>query len=656
MSTAADHWSSSLATKRSNKAAATDGDTSPQRLHHALLAMEVTGGFLAGLMITFADGLNCIIGGRGTGKTTVLELLRYALTADLRADGERVDRDRERLEKERLRLVQSNLGNGLVRVTVRTKHGTVYRIERMWNEPAQVVTEKGEPTTLKVSDVLKVDAYSQSEIEEIATNPGFQLELIDKFEEEEFARLEEEISRLLSDLAQNALELLQLERDVTTLAETSGKGGAIAEKLKELQAPAGPDAEATNRAHAYKGLRERERKAMDLLRGDVQKRPAEITALVAQVVARVSSRVDRDFLEGPNAELFRAAGVQTTRLASALEDLARRCGEELERMASELVSIDQQLADSHARQELAYRELIVKLNEEQGRAQERSRLQKQQVAILNADKDLRTRQADHAAKLEQRKQMVKRLTELRLSRYRLRKQIADQLSADSGPLIRVSVEAAGDRQPYRELLKALLKSTPGVTQNVDKLLQLAPRELAAAGRRGATEPLTDRAGLDPRAAKVVIERLRASSELLYQIEAVELEDVPRIELLDGAYKDSADLSTGQRCTAILSILLLDSDRPLLVDQPEDNLDNRFIYETVVRSLVGTKGRRQLVFVSHNPNVPLLGLAERVFVMGSDGKHATVSHAGTVDERKDEIELNLEGGKEAFQRRMERYGY
>ncbi len=59
-------------------------------------------------------------------------------------------------------------------------------------------------------------------------------------------------------------------------------------------------------------------------------------------------------------------------------------------------------------------------------------------------------------------------------------------------------------------------------------------------------------------------------------------------------------------TAILPILLLDSANPLLIDQPEDNLDNRFIFETVVDSIHKVKTGRQLIFVTHNPNIPVLG--------------------------------------------------
>ncbi len=122
------------------------------------------------------------------------------------------------------------------------------------------------------------------------------------------------------------------------------------------------------------------------------------------------------------------------------------------------------------------------------------------------------------------------------------------------------------------------------------------------------------------------------------------------------YKDSPSLSTGQKCTTILPILLLESEKPLIIDQPEDNLDNRFISDTVVKSLHSMKTKRQLIFVTHNPNIPVLGDAERVFVMTSDGASARVASSGTVDERKVEIVTLLEGGEEAFKHRLARYKY
>ena len=114
------------------------------------------------------------------------------------------------------------------------------------------------------------------------------------------------------------------------------------------------------------------------------------------------------------------------------------------------------------------------------------------------------------------------------------------------------------------------------------------------------------------------------------------------------------LSTGQKCTTILPILLLESENPLLIDQPEDNLDNRFIFETVVANLQRVKASRQLIFVTHNPNIPVLGEAAKVVVMDSDGGAARKTPDGSVDQCKQQIVTLLEGGEEAFRLRGQRY--
>src|SRR5262249_4595881 len=155
----------------------------------------------------------------------------------------------------------------------------------------------------------------------------------------------------------------------------------------------------------------------------------------------------------------------------------------------------------------------------------------------------------------------------------------------------------------------------GIKQAVaaERLAQtFLPTELAHVAAHNDHEPLVERAGFEVDRARKIVDALRSSGGA-YQLETVDPEERPWIELRDGTtYKASANLSTGQRCTTILPILLVQSERPLLIDQPEDNLDNAFIYDTIVKALRDVKGGRQVIFVTHNPNIPVLGDAERVF--------------------------------------------
>jgi hypothetical protein len=104
-----------------------------------------------------------------------------------------------------------------------------------------------------------------------------------------------------------------------------------------------------------------------------------------------------------------------------------------------------------------------------------------------------------------------------------------------------------------------------------------------------------------------------------------------------------------------------STDPLLIDQPEDDLDNRFIYDDVVQRLRGAKRRRQLLVATHNANIPVLGDAEQILVMDSettDVQRGSLVASGAIDDRdvRQAAERILEGGEEAFARRREKYGW
>lgn len=626
----------------------------PKVPHHTIESLEVTGGFLRGVKLEFADGLNCIIGGRGTGKTTVLELVRHVL--DLMPD-EKVSAARARQVKG---IVQNNLGNGRVRLGVRTKHGMRYTAERPWNDTCRVLNDQGEPTAIAFERdlIFTADVYSQNEIEEIATNPRVQLDLLDRFVEEEIRRIDGELRKLKRELDQDASELLRLDHEISDLEENASEFPAVEEKLRALQQGAGPDAKLVNSAHARKALREKERKTLEALHADMHKTRSEIRSLASGLEQRLASRIDADLASGSNQDLFGNIARQLDELRALLDRTADEIVRKADSVDGAIAAQEQALAERHAKQEAEYRDLVAKLQEETGRATERTQLQQRFAELATARKELQLRQQERSNKELHREDLAAKLAALRDERYAQRKRVAEQLLGPLQPLIRVSVTQAGSRDAYRALLMDVLKGHGmKYAATVDRIVNaVSPEELYVIVLRSSFEQLSETAGLDEDKSKRVLETIRASGKL-YELQTVELEDVPRIELQVGRdYKESSSLSTGQRCTTILPILLHESERPLLVDQPEDNLDNEYIYKSVVQSLAKAKGKRQLIFVTHNPNIPVLGDAERVFRLDFDGRQGKLTRAGTVDELKQDIEDLLEGGREAFLLRKQRYGH
>jgi len=118
-----------------------------------------------------------------------------------------------------------------------------------------------------------------------------------------------------------------------------------------------------------------------------------------------------------------------------------------------------------------------------------------------------------------------------------------------------------------------------------------------------------------------------------------------------------ELSNGQRCSAILPILLLNGRSPLIIDQPEDNLDNRLIRQVIVNILASIKLRRQVIVATHNPNLPVLGDVEQAIVLRAiEEKQAILESAGDLDSAKTVALVTeiMEGGREAFQYRQSIY--
>jgi len=130
-------------------------------MFHRLGSVSIIGGFLDGQRFDLSDGLNCVIGARGTGKTTVLEFVRYAmdaLPADVAA--------RRRVEA----LVEKNLAGGRIEVAVRTKDGLLYIVSRSAGNEPVVLDDRRNPIdiSLRSGGLFNVDIFSQNEVEAIA--------------------------------------------------------------------------------------------------------------------------------------------------------------------------------------------------------------------------------------------------------------------------------------------------------------------------------------------------------------------------------------------------------------------------------------------------------------------------------------------------------
>lgn len=622
--------------------------------YHKIRSLEVTGGFLQGLELEFGDSLNCIIGGRGTGKTTVLEALRYALD---RMPDANLDKSRHQVIE---KLLQNNLGGGNVKVRIETSEGASYTVARGFGEAPLVTNAEGKPVDINIGKdiIFGVDIYSQNQIEDIANDAFFQLQLIDKFIHREVDELERQIRDATKALEANASKILEARKSIDDLTEATRELPDVSEKIRGFEkADEGGAGEALRKEHELKSLRARETQVVDAIRSLYSGGIDGLGGIVQDLKQRFEDAFDADFAAAPNREVIERIrdGAQTA--IETVEKHVEAARVVLKAAQGDLKGLQAQLTERQALQEKQYRELVDKHEQERVKGVERTRLEQRHADLKAKEKKLLEKKGVLTTLNQERERLRTRLSDLRDQRYQLRLRVAERLNKHLAPMIRVRVEQFGNMDEYRNLLTQSMKGSGlRYAAIVDRAVErIPPAELASLVQKEDRATLERELDLDADRATRLIIQLKDKPEI-FAIETVELHDRPILELKDGEdYKDSASLSTGQKCTTILPILLIESERPLLIDQPEDNLDNAFVFETIVQSIGEVRGRRQLIFVTHNPNIPVLGDAARVFALRSTGRAASVANAGSVDDVAQEIMTILEGGRAAFEARRKRYG-
>lgn len=176
------------------------------------------------------------------------------------------------------------------------------------------------------------------------------------------------------------------------------------------------------------------------------------------------------------------------------------------------------------------------------------------------------------------------------------------------------------------------------------------------------DELKRRFGVTDAAAAALVKHLAGSTRLDWDTcdvpDAIDIEFNISAPGAEPQYRPLESLSVGQKSTAILLLLLLKDDNPFVIDQPEDDLDNRFIFEDVVRRLRQTKETRQFIIATHNANIPVLGDAEQIVILNASNNHGRIEQTGSIDDREIQAAVKgiLEGGAHAFTMRKLKYGF
>ena len=341
--------------------------------HHRILSITVIGGFIDETRAEMSDGLNCLIGGRGTGKTTFLELVRFAL--NVTPDG-----SRPAARRQFDNLIDQNLKGGRVQLLVETKEGLRYTISRSAGE-APIISADGREANVSFQDgqFFPVDIYSQNEVESIADESVSQISLIDRFEPEKLADIERQLKQLRLQLAENANLTVSVQTQIGGLTQELAQLPIVQDQLQQLARSVGGNEAAVNRAHQLKALRDREARAFE---SSFNLMDAMHSATTRVFPSRAGSCFNGEMREGPNGELVCAADDEFRRCLSDVEELLRQIHDRITVAQHESQSRQRQLLNRHAQQELEFRNVIERQRQAQGHANERTKKERQRNDLL----------------------------------------------------------------------------------------------------------------------------------------------------------------------------------------------------------------------------------------------------------------------------------
>jgi DNA repair ATPase RecN len=630
-----------------------------EKYYSRIEELKVTGGYLDGVQIEFSKHLNAVIGGRGTGKSTLLESIRYCL--QLKPIGKNAQRQHDEIIKE-------NLGksNARVEIMIRSScmNGKRFTIARRYGESASVKDESGNLSTFAPVDLLpKIEIYGQNEIYEIAQDNALQRQLLTRFLEVGKQDSEKCIQEILNKLVDNRKKLIEAQANVASIEDEVAHLPKLEERLGQFKTL---------------GLEEK-LKIVPLLETEkrLQKRAIEEEGpnLESAFQSVRDSLPDTVFLSDsaighlPHAKNLRKLRMALDALRGDTETLLNQWQEMYIVAKTTIASVAKELNVDIQQEEAALEKTFKELPALEGKSGKEIGIEFQnllrEIERIRPKVTLIENRGKVVTELNrQRKGILDELSSLRAERSAQFERTLKSLNKKLSGKLKLTVKPEADRTPVIQYLLGC--RLDGVAEGrlawIREADDFSPVKLAELIRLGAIMLREAGWNMTPTVAEALA---RLNIGQILQLEELELPDLISIELNTAHegqenFKPLDKLSTGQQCTAILHLLLLQNLDPLLMDQPEDNLDNAFIADRIVVELRSAKIARQFIFSTHNANIPVFGDAEWIGVFEADEGQACMpsESQGAIDiaQVRDKAADILEGGKTAFNQRKAKYGF
>ncbi len=627
----------------------------PERPYSFIESIRWQGaGFFEDTAIFLSKHLNAVIGGRGTGKSTLIESIRYALNLDPRQS------DTRGLDAFHAQTLSNS--QIIIKIYSKAQQGNCYTISRRYGEAPVVQNEQGVSHLTPREILPDIELLGQNEILEIEKNEDAKLSLINNFLPDGF-KFESDLTKIKRMLSTNRDKLIRAHNDFEKLDEAV----SLENKLKER-------AEQFNKLGITDKLKNTQLIEKEKV---IQEKIKEQFNLIEKWINDYQEIFELSFLKNgniqqlPNIERIMESKKIFEDLQKILNKLIKEANKELYSAKDRYQAIQLSWQDASDKIRDALNQAIAQLPEQAGKSGKELGAEYttiiKRLTLIEKEKQTHKNQKKLVAEIEsERKTLLEEYRDTAFNHYITMNELVKKLN--KGTLkgkVKIKVMRYGNIKALKDFLCSIDGIGPAKIQWLDSNgIQLDLVQWSQWIKEQNTNAFMDeysQYGLTLGIAKKITS-INLSKRL--ELEEIELKDKIDIELNtahgenDACYVSLGNLSTGQKCTAILNLLLLNCDDPLIIDQPEDNLDNAFIAERIVQDLRQSKTKRQFLFATHNANIPVFGDAELIVVLDSNKDNGFVKNIGSVDKLdvgKQAAEI-LEGGKAAFNARKRKYGF
>lgn len=596
----------------------------PDCKHGFIESMSFQGGKFDGQTITFSCELNTLIGIRGSGKSSILEAIRYVL-------GLTAQMDKEYKES----LVKNVFGSGgKATLSVIDKHGKRYSISRIFGERINVLDESG--NDLNINPISLFDGVQYFGQKDLSSSADHENGLLEKLISGRIGQLSN-LDSCVNELVRTVERLLDVSKIPQQMAETTTQQTELEHKLSIFQEKGVADKLKKQSGYATDATKlETIKNRIDTILRDMRNAFSK-NSVLANALDGYSSDFNKDIFEDVATVLSLIDG-QLTQIGSCIAEIEKqRSG--MEELISRLKARADSLADEFAE---IKREIQDETLDVDSFVKMTTDLQK----TIEKLKQLSEKAASKSKIEASFTKAIRERNDALLATYNAYKAETERINHNQTEL-RIEITFKGDREGSKSQMKNDFKGT-GISDIKYQAICDAFTDYAAI--------IEDWIIFDGNKLKSMVspgEYVKLEDKLRNQYE----------ELLSRQVENKVDIyyhgkllrqhSIGQRASAlILFILTQDNNDVIFIDQPEDDLDNKVIYDEVITAIVQKKPYMQFIFATHNANIPVLGDSERVLVVEFKESKIDVAQGNIdLDSTHKQIVDIMEGGKEAFDKRQ-----